>query len=244
MTINEIAEMAGVSRATVSRYLNGAHYTSHVSDGETLEKGQLLLEFDIPAITAAGYDITTPVIVTNSDDYQQDPWRLKFHLMPPQGWLNDPNGLCQFHGIYHIFFQYRPGTAAADGSGPRVWKENGAYYMVLGARQTDEKGSALLYRSRDLEHWDFVRVLTTPEPFGYMWECPDYFHLDGQDWLSVCPQGLPCEAFRFQNIYQSGYFSVSGRLDEAQTLSRFTEWDMGFDFYAPRLFRTSGGAGF
>lgn len=77
-----------------------------------------------------------------------------------------------------------------------------------------------------------------------MWECPDYFHLDGQDWLSVCPQGLPCEAFRFQNIYQSGYFSVSDRLDEAQTLSRFTEWDMGFDFYAPRLFRTSGGAGF
>lgn len=71
MTINEIAEMAGVSRATVSRYLNGAHYTSHVSDGETVEKGQLLLEFDIPAITAAGYDITTPVIVTNSDDYQQ-----------------------------------------------------------------------------------------------------------------------------------------------------------------------------
>lgn len=51
--------------------LNGAHYTSHVSDGDTVEKGQLLLEFDIPAITAAGYDITTPVIVTNSDDYQQ-----------------------------------------------------------------------------------------------------------------------------------------------------------------------------
>lgn len=28
---------------------------------------------------------------------------LSFHLMPPSGWLNDPNGLCQLHGTYHIF---------------------------------------------------------------------------------------------------------------------------------------------
>ncbi len=33
---------------------------------------------------------------------------LSFHLMPPVGWLNDPNGLCQCNGIYHIFFQYSP----------------------------------------------------------------------------------------------------------------------------------------
>ena len=26
--------------------------------------------------------------------------RLKFHLMPKTGWLNDPNGLCQFNGTY------------------------------------------------------------------------------------------------------------------------------------------------
>lgn len=30
---------------------------------------------------------------------QKDPWRLKFHLMPPAGWLNDPNGLCQMNGV-------------------------------------------------------------------------------------------------------------------------------------------------
>ena len=37
-----------------------------------------------------------------------DKWRLGFHLMPPAGWLNDPNGLCQFKGVYHVFFQYAP----------------------------------------------------------------------------------------------------------------------------------------
>lgn len=50
--------------------LNGEHYAAHVSDGDSVSRGQLLLEFDIPAIQAAGYDLTTPVIVTNSDDYQ------------------------------------------------------------------------------------------------------------------------------------------------------------------------------
>ena len=37
-----------------------------------------------------------------------DPWRLRFHLMPPVGWLNDPNGLVQWNGVYHVFFQYSP----------------------------------------------------------------------------------------------------------------------------------------
>ena len=48
-----------------------------------------------------------------------DKWRLGLHLMPPTGWLNDPNGLCQFQGVYHVFFQYSPdnpeGGASAGG---------------------------------------------------------------------------------------------------------------------------------
>lgn len=38
----------------------------------------------------------------------KDPWRLHFHLMPPSGWLNDPNGLSEVDGTNHIFFQYTP----------------------------------------------------------------------------------------------------------------------------------------
>ncbi|MGN0364159.1 MAG: glycoside hydrolase family 32 protein [Bilifractor sp.] len=277
-------------------------------------------------------------------------WRLQYHLMPPDGWLNDPNGLCQFHGIYHVFFQYSPNTPGPDGrpartwghytgkdllhlqyqgvpfwpvdaidhdgcysgsalidqnmirlyytgnvkepgdydytySGrqaneilvesdgstfgdkkcvlcnadypsdctchvrdPKVWKEGALYYMVLGARiEGKEKsadsdyGEVLFYRSSDGLHWDFLKSLTTEERFGYMWECPDYFQLGEKTFLSLCPQGLSAEEYRYQNIYQSGYFTVHGALHENQSLSGFHEWDYGFDFYAPQSFLDEAG---
>ena len=42
---------------------------THVGEGEQVKKGQLLLEFDIPGIKEAGYEVTTPVIITNSDEF-------------------------------------------------------------------------------------------------------------------------------------------------------------------------------
>ena len=50
--------------------LNGKYFTSHVKNGDHVKKGQLLISFDMEKIKAAGYDVTTPLIVTNSDDYK------------------------------------------------------------------------------------------------------------------------------------------------------------------------------
>lgn len=49
--------------------LEGKHYEVKVKQGDKIDKGQLLATFDIEAITAAGFDISTPVIVTNYQDY-------------------------------------------------------------------------------------------------------------------------------------------------------------------------------
>ena len=49
--------------------LDGKGFTSHVQQGDKVVAGQLLLEFDIDFIQKAGYEIITPIIVTNSNDY-------------------------------------------------------------------------------------------------------------------------------------------------------------------------------
>lgn len=49
--------------------LNGQHFTGHVQEGDRVETGDLLLEFDSAAIAQAGYPTITAVIVTNSDDF-------------------------------------------------------------------------------------------------------------------------------------------------------------------------------
>jgi len=51
--------------------LGGKHFTAFVSEGDTVKAGQKLLEFDLEGIKADGYDTTTPVIITNPDDYQE-----------------------------------------------------------------------------------------------------------------------------------------------------------------------------
>lgn len=49
--------------------MNGDGFSAKVNNGSKIRKGDLLLEFDIQKIKDAGYSITTPIIVTNGEDY-------------------------------------------------------------------------------------------------------------------------------------------------------------------------------
>ncbi|MEH6988236.1 glycoside hydrolase family 32 protein [Cytobacillus firmus] len=69
----------------------------------------------------------------------QDPYRLKYHLMPPVGLLNDPNGLIQFKGVYHVFYQWNPFDTA---HGAKYWGH---------------------YSSRDLIHWKEEPIALAPD---------------------------------------------------------------------------------
>ena len=53
--------------------LKGKFYTIHKQTGEPVKKGDLLIEFDLEGIKAAGYDVITPVIICNSDEYNFTP---------------------------------------------------------------------------------------------------------------------------------------------------------------------------
>lgn len=50
--------------------LAGKHFSSHIKEGEFVEVGDTLVTFDIDAIRSEGYDLITPVIITNPDRYQ------------------------------------------------------------------------------------------------------------------------------------------------------------------------------
>lgn len=51
--------------------LNGKHFTAHVEQGSLVKKGQLIMSFDMEAIKEAGYPVITPVILTNSTNYEE-----------------------------------------------------------------------------------------------------------------------------------------------------------------------------
>ena len=52
------------------------------------------------------------------ENVKKDPNRLHYHIVPPTGWMNDPNGLCQINGVNHIYFQYTP---YSTDWGPKIW---------------------------------------------------------------------------------------------------------------------------
>ncbi len=68
-----------------------------------------------------------------------DFWTPQFHLFPPQGWMNDPNGLCQFKSVYHAFYQYTP-----------EWPANELRYW----------GHAV---SKDLLSWETLPIAISPD---------------------------------------------------------------------------------
>jgi len=224
--------------------------------------------------------LTNAIEVRNQ--FASDFHRPRYHYLPPSNWMNDPNGLVQWKGKYHLFYQHNPhgplwgnigwghavstdmirwvdlplaleptkGTydeggcfsgclvddqgvptifyTAAHGEhsstqvqcmatgdddliewrkhpnnpilgqippemaqtedfrDPFVWREDGMWYMVLGSRVADDGGAVLLYRSKDLLHWEYLNPLLTAEDnrFGAVWECPNFFRI-ADKWVLI-----------------------------------------------------------
>ncbi len=74
------------------------------------------------------------------------------------------------------------GGSAIDFRDPRVWQEkDGTYRLIVGDRGPDGSGTVLIYRSEDGLAWNLVGQLDASHgEYGAMWECPDFFPLDGK----------------------------------------------------------------
>ena len=129
------------------------------------------------------------------------------------------------------------GGSIYDFRDPRIWKAaDGTYRCVVGNRPADGSGRILYYSSPDGFHWKFESVLAeNKNRFGLMWECPDFFALDGKHVLLVSPQDMEPDGFEYHN--GNGTVGFIGRFDE-ETKTFQEEHDQavdyGIDFYAPQ----------
>lgn len=264
----------------------------------------------------------------------------RYHLAPPRGWMNDPNGFCKFKNEYHLFYQHNPDNSTGpdeiswghakskdlfhwkhlpiamhpdqdyDRSGvfsgsalvennkmylfytghvnqpgespdhierqalaistnginvtkyknnpiisakehqpdirdPKVWKHGKTYYMVLGnSFNNSTLGRVILYTSKDKISWKQVSIIAESNgTLGYMWECPDFFELNGRFVLLFSPQGVEPEGDKYKNLYQTGY--IVGKFDYStntfKPLQEFQELDHGHDFYATQTLLDKSG---
>ncbi|WP_347549999.1 glycoside hydrolase family 32 protein [Pseudalkalibacillus hwajinpoensis] len=119
---------------------------------------------------------------------------------------------------------------------PKVWIESDYYYCVLGSQTNNRVGQVLLYRSLDLLSWEFINVVAKGKGnMGFMWECPDFFDLDGHDVLIMSSQGVEPEGELYRNLHQSVYALGNLDLNKGEfDFNSFHPLDYGFDFYAPQ----------
>jgi len=276
-----------------------------------------------------------------------------YHLAPVAGWMNDPNGLIYYKGLYHAFYQHYPhdavwgtmhwghaispdlvhwqhhapalapsieadkggcysGSAVVDGGklyliytgnawlsdeadtdkrefrqvqclavsddgfnfvkhgeiiappagimhfrDPKVWFEDGFWWMVCGVSTPDNQAQVWLYRGASLTDWEFDRILSKSDgSMGYMWECPDFFPLGGEETdgriadikaakriLSFSPQGLhKHKGYAHRNLFDSGYITGSWRPGSDFTAETpFVELDYGHDYYASQSLLAADG---
>ena len=127
------------------------------------------------------------------------------------------------------------GASKVDFRDPKIWKgKDGNFYCVIGSRPADGSGQILLYRSANGFDWEFVSILAeNKKRFGKMWECPDFFELDGKHVLLTSPQDMLPEGLEYHT--GNGTLCIIGEMDkDTYTLKeQFNQSvDYGIDFYA------------
>ena len=131
------------------------------------------------------------------------------------------------------------GFLPADFRDPKVWKEGEAYHVLTVGRGEDGLGAVLHFQGKSPEALHFRDFFLKNEgSLGNMWECPDYFLLDGKRVLLLSLMGVKDLSPEFRN----GYCGMAFLTEEGEAFSteKKQPLDLGFDFYAPQTMEYQG----
>ncbi len=127
------------------------------------------------------------------------------------------------------------GSSKFDFRDPKMWqKPDGSYRCVAGNCTENGDGQVLLFSSPDGFDWKYEKILAANGGrYGRMWECPDFFLLDGKAVLLTSPMDMLPHEFEYHN--GNGTLCLIGSYDEET--DTFVEEhnqavDYGIDFYA------------
>ncbi len=137
------------------------------------------------------------------------------------------------------------GSSQFDFRDPKLWRDDkGVFHCVVGnCTQEKQDGQILVFKSEDCIHWSFEKILAVSNSkFGSMWECPDYFELDGKQVILVSPPDIIPQNLEYTNGHQTICFIGQENIDTGEWTEESNQSvDYGIDFYASQTILTPDG---
>lgn len=164
--------------------------------------------------SATGLDEQSQAMIISENGYDFDNFNAKKHIIPiiEDTSIGDPH----------------------DCRDPKVWYEDGKYYMVLASTHKKEEGVLLLYVSDDAVSWNYHGRLQDKR-FGYILECPDIFEVDGNRVLICSPMGVYKDTEYPENQATMQIMDCDIKQGEVRFSDKDGKlFDYGMDLYAPQ----------
>lgn len=114
-----------------------------------------------------------------------------------------------------------------DTRDPKVWEEDGYFYMILGSTYKNETGRAVIYKSRDAVNWEYASQLRSRR-FGRVLECPDIFKIGDTHVFMGSPMYIEEDA----GGYEHHAVCMTAEFDAGSCMLTFPEKDTDNESYS------------
>ena len=115
-------------------------------------------------------------IESHASKLYEEPFRPQFHFSPEKKWMNDPNGMVYYKGIYHLFYQYYPNDIVW---GPMHWGHT---------------------TSTDLIHWTSKKIALFPDKLGLIFSGSAVVDLKNTSGLGTKENPAMVAIFTYHNM--------------------------------------------